>query len=72
MAQAIKVSDDLYTIAKTRAKVEHRSIPAQIEYWAKIGRISHDNPDLPTSFIEGILISKAEYEAGQYTEFKLD
>ncbi|MEK6558366.1 MAG: ParD-like family protein [Candidatus Margulisiibacteriota bacterium] len=72
MAQAIKVSDDLYSIAKARAKAEHRSIPAQIEYWAKIGRISHDNPDLPTSFIEGILISKAEYEAGQYTEFKLD
>jgi len=72
MTQAIKISDELYSTAKVRAKVEHRSIPAQIEYWAMIGKIGHDNPDLPTSFIEGILIAEAEYEAGLATEFKLD
>jgi len=32
----------------------------QVEYWAKIGRIAEDNPDLPFSFIREILLAKEE------------
>ena len=72
MSRVIKISDELYSIAKTRAKPEHMSVPGQIEYWAKLGKIGKDNPDLPISFIEDILISKAEIESGEYSEFEID
>jgi hypothetical protein len=72
MASAIKISDKLYKTAKIIAKVEHRSITGQIEYWAKLGKVAKDNPDLPISMIEDMLISNAEIDAGEYTEFKLD
>lgn len=40
------------------ARSECRSIPNQIEFWAKIGKCALDNPDLPVEFIKDILISK--------------
>ena len=36
----------------------------QIEYWAKVGRIAEDNPDLPYAFIKETLIGLDEIEAG--------
>ena len=53
MSTVIRVSDDLATVAKARSEAEHRSMTGQIEYWAKIGRIAEDNPDLPYTFIKG-------------------
>ena len=35
MAVAMKLSDDLIEDAKTVAAAEHRSVPKQIEYWAR-------------------------------------
>lgn len=32
------------------ARAECRSIPHQIEFWAKIGKCALDNPDLPEVF----------------------
>ena len=72
MAQSVRLSDDLYKIAKTRSKAEHRSIAGQIEYWAKLGRIIKDNPELTLDFVEGILISEAELEQGQVSEFHFE
>lgn len=46
MAVAMKLSDDLIEDAKTVAAAEHRSVPKQIEYWARIGKAVLDNPDL--------------------------
>jgi len=37
---------------------------AQIEYWAKVGRIAEDNPELPYAFIKETLIGAEEIEAG--------
>ena len=72
MSTAIKISDEFYSVAKIRARMEHRSVPGQIEYWAKLGKIGKDNPDLPISFIEDILVSKSEIENGEYSEFVID
>ena len=69
MAQSVRLSEELYTVAKSRSKAEHRSIAGQIEYWAKIGRIVKDNPDLPLDMIESILVSEAELESGEVSEF---
>ena len=56
--------------AITYAAVYSRSIPKQIEHWAKIGRIAEENPDLPYEFIKGVLESKAEMENGDVSVFE--
>jgi len=56
----VRIDDELYEQAKAEAAAEHRTIAGQIEFWAKVGRASLDNPDLPVSFIAESLISLAE------------
>jgi hypothetical protein len=58
MSSAVRVSDDLYEAARRAAKAEFRSIPQQIEFWARLGRAAYDNPDLPIDFVRDILMSK--------------
>jgi len=57
--RSIKISEDLYRVAKWTANAENRSISGQIEFWAKLGRAAIDNPDLPVDFIRETLIAKA-------------
>jgi hypothetical protein len=45
--------------------VEHLSVPKQIEYWSKIGKIAQENPDLPFSLIREILIADQEPVIGK-------
>lgn len=49
MAISIRLDDDFVSNVKVHADAASRSIPKQIEYWAKIGRIAEDNPDLTGS-----------------------
>ena len=58
MGIPIRIDETIYNEAKHVAKAEFRSIPSQIEYWAKIGKCALDNPDLPIEFIRDLLISK--------------
>jgi hypothetical protein len=58
MGTPIRVNEELYNAAKKTAKAESRSIPGQIEFWAKIGKCALENPDLPIDFIREVLISK--------------
>jgi hypothetical protein len=58
MGVPIRIDDMLYTDAKKTARAEYRSIPHQIEFWARIGKCALDNPDLPIEFIKELLISK--------------
>ncbi len=60
MATTIKLPDDLMAEAKKYANVYSRSVPKQIEYWAKIGKIAEENPDLPYEFIKDVLIAMDE------------
>jgi hypothetical protein len=60
---SIRIDGDLYQAAKYSAKGECRSIPGQIEFWAKVGRAALDNPDLPIDFVRDILISNAQDRA---------
>ncbi|MCK5165025.1 MAG: ParD-like family protein [Desulfobacula sp.] len=69
MATAVKVSDDLFEKAKIKSKVFKRSIAGQIEYWAKIGQMIEDNPDLPLPFIQDVLVGREEIKAGQGTPY---
>jgi hypothetical protein len=58
MGTPIRIHQDIYNAAKKTAKAECRSIPGQIEFWAKIGKCALENPDLPIDFIREILVSK--------------
>jgi len=69
MANAVKVSEKLLDEARLYAKVQHRSVAKQIEYWAQIGKIAEDNPDLPLSFILDILRGKGEIKQGLTTPY---
>ena len=57
---SIRINHDLYEQAKQDALLEHRTIAGQIEFWARVGRASLDNPDLPVSFVAESLASLAE------------
>lgn len=70
MATALKLSDDLIEIAKPRAAAEHRSVPKQIEYWARLGKAVEENPELPLQFIKDMLLGVEEAKAGQLSEYK--
>ena len=70
MATALKLSDELVELAKPRAVAEHRSVPKQIEYWARLGKAVEDNPELPIEFIKNTLIGIAEADAGQLSEYR--
>lgn len=69
MAGAVKVSEGLLNEARLYAKVQHRSVAKQIEYWAKIGKIAEDNPDLPLSFVLDILKGQEEIAQGLVTPY---
>jgi len=49
---------------EARANAESRSISGQIKYYARLGMIAKDNPDLPMAFIEDVLIAQEESKAG--------
>lgn len=70
MAIALKVSDELVNLAKPHAAAQHRSVPKQIEYWARLGKAVEDNPELPVQFIKDTLLALAEADAGQAVPYK--
>jgi hypothetical protein len=53
-----------YRLVAARAAAQSRSVSGQLKYYARLGMIAEDNPDLPLSFIEGILEAQAELRAG--------
>ncbi|PHM28009.1 TA system antitoxin ParD family protein [Xenorhabdus budapestensis] len=60
MATSVRLDDDFVNEVKIHAEVASRSVPKQIEYWAKIGKIAEENPDLPYAFILESLLAKSE------------
>ncbi|MDU9047424.1 MAG: hypothetical protein Q3M30_01140 [Candidatus Electrothrix sp. Rat3] len=69
MSTAVKISNDLVAKAKVQSKVFKRSIAGQIEYWAKLGQIVEENPDLPLPLIQDILIGKEQVKSGLGTPY---
>ena len=70
MSTALKLSDSLIELAKPHAAAKHRSVPKQIEYWARLGKLIEDNPELPLPFIQETLLALEEAKAGQLSEYK--
>ena len=70
MAIAVKISDSLISEARVYSKVNHRSLTGQIEFWAKIGKCSEENPDLTYAQIKEMLLGLEELSSGQKIEYK--
>ena len=54
MSIAVRISDSIVKKARARSKALNRSVAGQIEYWAKMGEILEDNPELSFSFVQKI------------------
>jgi len=72
MSTAVRISDNLIFDAKKISKIDHRSVTKQIEHWARIGKCSEENPDLPYSLIKDILHGIDELDDGQKSEYIFD
>jgi hypothetical protein len=64
MSTAINLSEQLIEEAKPFAQATHRSVSEQIEYWARLGKVAEENPDLPIHMMQDILASIEEVKAG--------
>ena len=60
----VKIDSRIVESAKVYGVAESRSATKQIEYWAKIGKIAQDNPDLNFQDIADLLLSMAQVKAG--------
>lgn len=67
---SIKVDNEFYSIAKKYATAEHRTISSQIGYWAKLGKLALENPDLPVSFIKDVLIAQSLKDEAEPFQFR--
>ncbi len=72
MPTAVKISDELIVQARIKSKIFKRSIAGQIEYWAQIGKIVEENPDLPLPFIQDVLLGKEQIRTGLGTPYVFD
>jgi hypothetical protein len=70
MATAVKLSDNIVSAAKNISKALNRSLAGQIEYWAKIGKIAEENPDMNYDLIKNILIAKEELKNDDIEPYK--
>ena len=64
MSTVINVSEQLIEEAKPFAQAMHRSVAEQIEYWAGLGKVAEENPDLPINILQDMLVSIEEVKAG--------
>jgi len=64
MATSVRLDDGFVAHARVYATAENRSLPKQIEYWAKVGKIMMDNPDLSYEFVHESLLATEEVKQG--------
>lgn len=70
MAISIRLDDNFISDVKIHAEAEMRSVPKQIEFWAKIGKIMTDNPDLSYSFVQEALLASEEIKIGKVKRYE--
>ena len=67
--QAIRLPKDIIESAQQYGKIFSRSAPKQISYWIKIGKLAEENPDIPFSMLQDILLGLEEVKNKQTTEY---
>ena len=69
MSTAIKISSEIAQEARLTAKVSRRSMAGQVEYWAFIGKVAEENPDLSFLVIKDILLGREQLKEGLGTPY---
>ena len=69
-SKPIKIDKDIIDQAKIYGKADSRSATKQVEYWARIGKIAQDNPDLTYEEITEILLGMAQVKSSITTPYK--
>jgi len=59
-----KEERSMLQVLRARAAASKRTLSDQMKYFAHLGIVVSDNPDLPLSFIEGVLEGMEESHAG--------
>ena len=70
MPTAINLSELLIEEAKPFAQAMHRSVAEQIEYWARLGKVAEENPDLPIRILQDMLVSMDEVKSGNLNRYQ--
>ena len=69
---SVKIEDKFYLVAKRHANAEHRTISNQVAYWANLGKLALENPDLPVAFIKDILVAQSLRDEAEAFEFRVE
>ena len=70
MGVSVNLDTGLVKAARSYSIVESRSVPKQIEHWAKIGRISEENPDLTYTVIKDMLLGMEDLKNDDLDEYR--
>ena len=68
-SKPMRLDETLVDEASRIGKVKKRSAAKQIEYWASLGKIAKENPDLPINFIEDIMEAEEERKQELLSEY---
>lgn len=63
MSGAVKLPSELLDLARAEAKLMNRSITAQVEHWARIGRAIETSPTFSYDHVIDVLSGRAPYDA---------
>lgn len=70
MPTTVELSELLIDQAKPFAQAMNRSVAEQIEYWARLGKVAEENPDLPIPMLQDMLVSLDELKAGNLSVYQ--
>lgn len=70
MTTTIRISDSIVHDAQIFGKIYNRSVPKQIEFWSRIGKLAEENPAMSYEEIRSILFALEEKKLGDVEDFK--
>lgn len=70
MIIAINLNKKLVKAAQSHSILQGRSVQQQVEYWATVGKIVEENPELGYTVVKEILLGLEDVKAGNVEEYK--
>lgn len=66
---SVRMDDAFVDQVKSHAAAQCRSVPKQIEHWARLGKAAEENPELPFSFIRDVIEAGDQMAKGACTPY---
>lgn len=66
----VNLDGEFEKIVQSHSMLQNRSMPQQIEHWAKVGQVVEDNPELSYNIIKEILSGIEDAKLGNIEEYK--